>query len=57
MNVIFYIEDDYGWVLNETCGCSNYFTNYEDALAVCKKVSEKNCGNFRVSSRGIENVL
>lgn len=51
MNVIFYVEDEYGWVLNETCGCSNYFSTYEDALAVCKKVSEENCGNFKVSSR------
>lgn len=44
----FYVADEYGWVLNSVCGCSNCFSTYEEALEVCKKVAVENCGNFRV---------
>lgn len=51
MNAVFFVKDQFGWVPNGTCGCHNYFSTYEEALEVCKKVSKENYGRFEVGVR------
>lgn len=51
MKVIFYVKDQFGFVPNGTCGGSNHFSTYEEALDVCRKVSKENYGRFEVGVR------